>query len=86
MSEEKRAAQQHRVTVHGAPGPEPFTVFCVNEQTTAKQLLDMVSHGDTQTVLTHLGLKLLNALTIRIKKTLIKSGQNRVKIQMTKSL
>nr|XP_020460695.1 1-phosphatidylinositol 4,5-bisphosphate phosphodiesterase epsilon-1 isoform X2 [Monopterus albus] len=41
-SEEKRAAQQHSVTVHGAPGPEPFTVFCVTEQTTAKQLLDMV--------------------------------------------
>lgn len=41
-SEEKRASQ-HRVTVHGALGPEPFTVFCVTEQTTAKQLLDMVS-------------------------------------------
>lgn len=44
-SEEKRASQQHRVTVHGAPGPEPFTVFSVTEQTTAKQLLDMVSTG-----------------------------------------
>lgn len=42
-SEEKRASQQLRVTVHGAPGPEPFTVVCVTEQTTAKQLLDMVS-------------------------------------------
>uniref|UniRef100_A0A7N9AT54 Phosphoinositide phospholipase C n=1 Tax=Mastacembelus armatus TaxID=205130 RepID=A0A7N9AT54_9TELE len=42
-SEEKRASQQHRVTVHGAPGPEPFTVFCITEQTTAKQLVDMVS-------------------------------------------
>lgn len=42
-SEEKHASQQHRVTVHCAPGPEPFTVFCVTEQTTAKQLLDMVS-------------------------------------------
>ncbi|XP_026206755.1 1-phosphatidylinositol 4,5-bisphosphate phosphodiesterase epsilon-1 isoform X2 [Anabas testudineus] len=41
-SEEKRASQQLRVTVHGAPGPEPFTVVCVTEQTTAKQLLDMV--------------------------------------------
>uniref|UniRef100_A0A672JF31 Phosphoinositide phospholipase C n=1 Tax=Salarias fasciatus TaxID=181472 RepID=A0A672JF31_SALFA len=41
-SEEKHASQQHRVTVHGAPGPEPFAVFCVTEQTTAKQLLDMV--------------------------------------------
>uniref|UniRef100_A0A3P9CDJ3 Phosphoinositide phospholipase C n=1 Tax=Maylandia zebra TaxID=106582 RepID=A0A3P9CDJ3_9CICH len=42
-SEEKHASQQHRVTVHCAPGPEPFTVFCVTEQTTAKQLLDVVS-------------------------------------------
>uniref|UniRef100_A0A8C3G827 Phosphoinositide phospholipase C n=1 Tax=Cyclopterus lumpus TaxID=8103 RepID=A0A8C3G827_CYCLU len=39
-SEEKRASQQHRVTVYGAPGPELFTVFCITEQTTAKQLLD----------------------------------------------
>lgn len=35
-------SQQHRVTVYGAPGPEPFTVFSVTEQITAKQLLDMV--------------------------------------------
>uniref|UniRef100_A0A8C9X9V5 Phosphoinositide phospholipase C n=1 Tax=Sander lucioperca TaxID=283035 RepID=A0A8C9X9V5_SANLU len=42
-SEEKRASRQHRVTVYAAPGPELFTVFCVTEQTTAKQLLDMVS-------------------------------------------
>ncbi|KAM9837938.1 1-phosphatidylinositol 4,5-bisphosphate phosphodiesterase epsilon-1 [Aulostomus maculatus] len=41
-SEEKRASPQHMVTVHGAPGPEPFTVFCITEHTTAKQLLDMV--------------------------------------------
>ncbi|XP_029312319.1 LOW QUALITY PROTEIN: 1-phosphatidylinositol 4,5-bisphosphate phosphodiesterase epsilon-1 [Cottoperca gobio] len=41
-SEEKHASQQHRVTVYGAPGPELFTVFCVTEQTTAKQLLDTV--------------------------------------------
>ncbi|XP_059387753.1 1-phosphatidylinositol 4,5-bisphosphate phosphodiesterase epsilon-1-like isoform X2 [Carassius carassius] len=39
-TEERQAAQQHKVTVHGAPGPEPFTVICVNEYTTAKQLLD----------------------------------------------
>ncbi|XP_052426483.1 1-phosphatidylinositol 4,5-bisphosphate phosphodiesterase epsilon-1 isoform X8 [Carassius gibelio] len=39
-TEERRAAQQHKVTVHGVPGPEPFTVICVNEYTTAKQLLD----------------------------------------------
>ncbi|CAK6981814.1 -phosphatidylinositol 4%2C5-bisphosphate phosphodiesterase epsilon-1 isoform X2 [Scomber scombrus] len=41
-SEEKHASQQHRVTVHGAPGPEPFTVFCITAQTTAKQLLDII--------------------------------------------
>ncbi|XP_068161011.1 1-phosphatidylinositol 4,5-bisphosphate phosphodiesterase epsilon-1 isoform X2 [Antennarius striatus] len=42
-SEEKCGLQQHRVTVYGAPGPEPFSVFHVTEQTTAKQLLDMVA-------------------------------------------
>uniref|UniRef100_A0A672PSK4 Phosphoinositide phospholipase C n=1 Tax=Sinocyclocheilus grahami TaxID=75366 RepID=A0A672PSK4_SINGR len=42
-TEERRAAQQHKVTVHGVPGPEPFTVICVNEYTTTKQLLDSVS-------------------------------------------
>lgn len=42
-SEEKHVSQQHRVTVYGAPGPEPFTVFSVTAQTTAKQLLDTVS-------------------------------------------
>ncbi|KAM7381628.1 hypothetical protein PAMA_012464 [Pampus argenteus] len=41
-SEEKHVSQQHRVTVHGAPGPEPFTIFCITAQTTAKQLLDMI--------------------------------------------
>ncbi|XP_076007670.1 1-phosphatidylinositol 4,5-bisphosphate phosphodiesterase epsilon-1 isoform X2 [Genypterus blacodes] len=41
-SEEERASQQHRVTVHGAPGPEPFAVFSITEQTTAKQLLNTV--------------------------------------------
>lgn len=44
-------SQQHRVTVYGAPGPEPFTVFCVTEQTTAKQLLDIVSIPITQTLI-----------------------------------
>ncbi|KAG7492782.1 hypothetical protein MATL_G00017850 [Megalops atlanticus] len=38
-TEERRAAAQHRVTVHGAPGPEPFTVLSVSEKTTARQLL-----------------------------------------------
>lgn len=42
-SEEKHISQQHSVTVYGAPGPEPFTVFSVTAQTTAKQLLDTVS-------------------------------------------
>lgn len=42
-TEEKRAAQQHKVTVHGAPGPEPFTVINVREHVTTKQLLTMVS-------------------------------------------
>ncbi|KAM3592601.1 uncharacterized protein V6R79_021845 [Siganus canaliculatus] len=41
-SEEKHASQQHKVTLYGAPGPEPFTVFSVTEHTTAKQLLDTV--------------------------------------------
>lgn len=42
-SEEKHISQQHSVTVYGAPGPEPFAVFSVTAQTTAKQLLDTVS-------------------------------------------
>ncbi|XP_036428049.1 1-phosphatidylinositol 4,5-bisphosphate phosphodiesterase epsilon-1 isoform X3 [Colossoma macropomum] len=41
-SEERRAAIPHKITVHGAPGPEPFTVVNVSEHTTAKQLLDML--------------------------------------------
>ncbi|XP_057214152.1 1-phosphatidylinositol 4,5-bisphosphate phosphodiesterase epsilon-1 isoform X3 [Triplophysa rosa] len=39
-TEERRASQQHKVTVYGAPGPEPFSVVCVDEYTTAKQLLE----------------------------------------------
>uniref|UniRef100_A0A3Q2YJB7 Phosphoinositide phospholipase C n=1 Tax=Hippocampus comes TaxID=109280 RepID=A0A3Q2YJB7_HIPCM len=31
-----------RLTVHGAPGPEPFTVFSITEHTTSKQLLDTI--------------------------------------------
>uniref|UniRef100_A0A674A2X5 Phosphoinositide phospholipase C n=1 Tax=Salmo trutta TaxID=8032 RepID=A0A674A2X5_SALTR len=42
-SEERRTAQQHQVTVHGVPGPEPFTVVSVKQQTTVRQLLDTVS-------------------------------------------
>ncbi|XP_077358777.1 1-phosphatidylinositol 4,5-bisphosphate phosphodiesterase epsilon-1 isoform X2 [Festucalex cinctus] len=40
--EEKNTLQQHRVTIHGAPGPEPFTVFSITEHTTSKQILDMI--------------------------------------------
>uniref|UniRef100_A0A8C7V471 Phosphoinositide phospholipase C n=1 Tax=Oncorhynchus mykiss TaxID=8022 RepID=A0A8C7V471_ONCMY len=38
-TEERRAAVQYRVTVHGVPGPEPFTVVGVRERTTARELL-----------------------------------------------
>uniref|UniRef100_A0A8D0GBT1 Phosphoinositide phospholipase C n=1 Tax=Sphenodon punctatus TaxID=8508 RepID=A0A8D0GBT1_SPHPU len=40
---ERRGATVHRVTVHGIPGPEPFTVFTVSEGTTAAHLLLQVS-------------------------------------------
>ncbi|XP_055085431.1 1-phosphatidylinositol 4,5-bisphosphate phosphodiesterase epsilon-1 isoform X3 [Periophthalmus magnuspinnatus] len=39
-SEDKRLSRQHKVTVHGAPGPEPFTLFPVTELTTVRQLLE----------------------------------------------
>ncbi|XP_063047306.1 1-phosphatidylinositol 4,5-bisphosphate phosphodiesterase epsilon-1-like isoform X3 [Engraulis encrasicolus] len=38
-TEERRAAVQYKVTVHGAPGPEPFTVVCIGERTTVAQLI-----------------------------------------------
>ncbi|MGH0117316.1 UNVERIFIED_CONTAM: hypothetical protein FKN15_013839, partial [Acipenser sinensis] len=38
-TEERRAAALYKVTVHGVPGPEPFTVLSVSEKTTARQLL-----------------------------------------------
>ncbi|XP_028821670.1 1-phosphatidylinositol 4,5-bisphosphate phosphodiesterase epsilon-1 isoform X2 [Denticeps clupeoides] len=41
-TDERRAALQHRVTVHGVPGPEPFVVVEVTEHTTAKQLLSVL--------------------------------------------
>uniref|UniRef100_A0A8C7UWB5 Phosphoinositide phospholipase C n=1 Tax=Oncorhynchus mykiss TaxID=8022 RepID=A0A8C7UWB5_ONCMY len=41
-TEERRAAVQYRVTVHGVPGPEPFTVVGVRERTTARELLHNV--------------------------------------------
>uniref|UniRef100_A0AAY4BXV5 Phosphoinositide phospholipase C n=1 Tax=Denticeps clupeoides TaxID=299321 RepID=A0AAY4BXV5_9TELE len=47
-SEERRAALQHKVTVHGAPGPEPFTVVRVSEKTTAAQLIrELLSSSPT---------------------------------------
>uniref|UniRef100_A0A452TBX4 Phosphoinositide phospholipase C n=1 Tax=Ursus maritimus TaxID=29073 RepID=A0A452TBX4_URSMA len=45
-TEERKCLQTHRVTVHGVPGPEPFTVFSINGGTKAKQLLQQVSPPD----------------------------------------
>nr|XP_055031734.1 1-phosphatidylinositol 4,5-bisphosphate phosphodiesterase epsilon-1 isoform X2 [Misgurnus anguillicaudatus] len=48
-TDEKRAAQHHKVTLHGVPGPEPFSVVSVNDQTTAKQLLEsLFPHGSSK--------------------------------------
>ncbi|XP_077481410.1 1-phosphatidylinositol 4,5-bisphosphate phosphodiesterase epsilon-1 isoform X1 [Stigmatopora argus] len=44
--EEKHMSQHHRVTVHGTPGSEPFTLFSVTEHTTSKQLLEKISEGN----------------------------------------
>ncbi|CAK6436257.1 unnamed protein product [Pipistrellus nathusii] len=41
-TEERKCLQTHRVTVHGVPGPEPFTVFSINGGTKAKQLLQQI--------------------------------------------
>ncbi|XP_069467442.1 1-phosphatidylinositol 4,5-bisphosphate phosphodiesterase epsilon-1 isoform X2 [Ambystoma mexicanum] len=41
-TEEKKTLTQFKVTVHGLLGPEPFTVFVVNERTTARDLLHQV--------------------------------------------
>ncbi|KAM3913514.1 1-phosphatidylinositol 4,5-bisphosphate phosphodiesterase epsilon-1 isoform 2-T2 [Leptodactylus fuscus] len=41
-SEERRAASAFKVTVHGIPGPEPFSVFNISSGTSAKQLLDQI--------------------------------------------
>ncbi|KAG8552291.1 hypothetical protein GDO81_004471 [Engystomops pustulosus] len=41
-SEERRAASTFKVTVHGIPGPEPFSIFSISSGTTAKQLLDQI--------------------------------------------
>ncbi|XP_066094881.1 1-phosphatidylinositol 4,5-bisphosphate phosphodiesterase epsilon-1 isoform X1 [Saccopteryx bilineata] len=41
-TEERKCLQTHRVTVHGVPGPEPFTVFPMSEGMKAKQLLQQI--------------------------------------------
>uniref|UniRef100_A0A8C3ISJ8 Phosphoinositide phospholipase C n=1 Tax=Chrysemys picta bellii TaxID=8478 RepID=A0A8C3ISJ8_CHRPI len=41
-TEEKRTSTLYRVTIHGIPGPEPFTVFTISERTTAAQLLHQI--------------------------------------------
>ncbi|XP_046885850.1 1-phosphatidylinositol 4,5-bisphosphate phosphodiesterase epsilon-1-like isoform X2 [Hypomesus transpacificus] len=41
-TDENRAAKRFKVTVHGVPGPEPFTVVSVSESTKAGQLLNNI--------------------------------------------
>ncbi|XP_031761806.1 1-phosphatidylinositol 4,5-bisphosphate phosphodiesterase epsilon-1 isoform X3 [Xenopus tropicalis] len=41
-SEERKTPATFKATVHGIPGPEPFTVFEISLGTTAKQLLDHI--------------------------------------------
>jgi len=40
---ERKAAVTCKVTIHGIPSPEPFTVFNISGGTTAAQLLHQVS-------------------------------------------
>ncbi|XP_040341839.1 1-phosphatidylinositol 4,5-bisphosphate phosphodiesterase epsilon-1 isoform X3 [Herpailurus yagouaroundi] len=53
-SEERKCLQAHRVTVHGVPGPEPFTVFSISGGTKAKQLLQQIltTEQDTKPIIT----------------------------------
>uniref|UniRef100_A0A9L0TMQ9 Phosphoinositide phospholipase C n=1 Tax=Equus caballus TaxID=9796 RepID=A0A9L0TMQ9_HORSE len=53
-TEERKCLQTHRVTVHGVPGPEPFTVFSINGGTKAKQLLQQIlaTEQDTKPIAT----------------------------------
>ncbi|XP_076981516.1 1-phosphatidylinositol 4,5-bisphosphate phosphodiesterase epsilon-1 [Tamandua tetradactyla] len=53
-TEERKCLQTHRVTVHGVPGPEPFTVFTINGDTKAKQLLHQIltTEQDAKTITT----------------------------------
>ncbi|XP_066475456.1 1-phosphatidylinositol 4,5-bisphosphate phosphodiesterase epsilon-1 [Tiliqua scincoides] len=39
---DRRATAMYKVTIHGVPGPEPFTLFTVREGTTAGQLLQQI--------------------------------------------
>uniref|UniRef100_A0A4W3K0M2 Phosphoinositide phospholipase C n=1 Tax=Callorhinchus milii TaxID=7868 RepID=A0A4W3K0M2_CALMI len=43
-TDERRAGLTYKVTIHGIPGPEPFSVFTITEKTTARQLMLKVSH------------------------------------------
>ncbi|XP_019494639.1 PREDICTED: 1-phosphatidylinositol 4,5-bisphosphate phosphodiesterase epsilon-1 isoform X2 [Hipposideros armiger] len=53
-TEERKCLQTHRVTVHGVPGPEPFTVFSISGSTKAKQLLQQIltTEQDTKPLVT----------------------------------
>ncbi|XP_008586932.1 PREDICTED: 1-phosphatidylinositol 4,5-bisphosphate phosphodiesterase epsilon-1 [Galeopterus variegatus] len=53
-TEERKCLQTYRVTVHGVPGPEPFTVFTINGGTKAKQLLHqiLITEQDTKPITT----------------------------------
>ncbi|XP_061491487.1 1-phosphatidylinositol 4,5-bisphosphate phosphodiesterase epsilon-1 isoform X2 [Rhineura floridana] len=39
---ERRMAAMYKVTIHGVPGPEPFTLFTIRQGTTAAQLLHQI--------------------------------------------
>uniref|UniRef100_A0A4X2JUY1 Phosphoinositide phospholipase C n=1 Tax=Vombatus ursinus TaxID=29139 RepID=A0A4X2JUY1_VOMUR len=41
-TEERKGLVTYKVTVHGIPGPEPFTTFIINKETKAKQLLHQI--------------------------------------------
>ncbi|KAL4641012.1 1-phosphatidylinositol 4,5-bisphosphate phosphodiesterase epsilon-1 [Arapaima gigas] len=41
-TKEQQGAIKYKITVHGVPGPEPFTVVYVRKETTAEELLTML--------------------------------------------
>ncbi|XP_074089437.1 1-phosphatidylinositol 4,5-bisphosphate phosphodiesterase epsilon-1 [Macrotis lagotis] len=52
-TEERKNLVTYKVTVHGIPGPEPFTIFIINKETKAKQLLHQIfttSQGSTPVI------------------------------------